>query len=873
MRALGVGRHITMNIPIPKALRAGVLLVLVGALNASAATFTVTNTNDSGPGSLRQAIIAANANGQSNTINFDGSFSTAAQTITLASTLTVDSTAGGSLTINGPGANLLTISGNDAVQLFFLWDSASVSGVTLTRGRNNNGGAAFDNRATLNVANAVFTSNFGNNGGGAIVTQGALTVSNCIFDANGANGGGGAISVTSTGSATVSDSTFRNHTVPLGGAIASDGTINVTNCVFTNNAVTSSSATGLGGGAIYHYGKTANITTSTFTNNRETGNSGGGGAIRNRDGTMTISYSTFTENSSVDGGGAIASGGKLTINNSKIANNTTTGPNAQQSGQGGGGGISTNGAELTINNSVITGNSAANDGGGIYITASTVNIRNTTVSDNIANTNSDVYGSGGGVWIRAEGKVTVSGSTISGNLTKRNVTSNDTRFAGHGGGFWVQGVLTSENNTISGNTAEQIGGGVHVAYPGGGAGVLNLNSSTIVNNTAGSVGGVYWFDTLGHPPVNIRNTIIANNGSDISGTFASQGYNLIENPSGGTITGTTTGNITGVDPNLGALAENGGFTATHALLPGSPAIDKGHGGDLTVDQRGVTRPTDDPAIANACGGNGSDIGAFEIGAANGVAEKTLGNIATRLPVLTGENVLIGGIIVVGEVPKRVIIRALGPSLGAAGVSGALEDPTLELFQGDTLLAANDNWKDGQEAEIRETAVQPSDDREAAIVRTLEPGSYTAVVSGKGGTTGVALVEGYDLDQRPNSKLGNISTRGFVGSGENVLIGGFIVGPTTKVVVRAIGPSLGSAGVGGALQDPSLDLVNANGEVIRTNDDWKGTQRAELEAIGIQPSDDRESALIASLTAGNYTAVVRGAAGGTGVGLVEVYNLQ
>ena len=220
------------------------LMLISSAIESTAATFTVTNTNDSGPGSLRQAIIDANANGQSNTINFDGSFSSP-QTITLASTLVVDSTADGTLTINGPGADLLTISGNNAVQIFFLWDSASVSGVTFTGGRNNNGGAAFDNRATLNVANAVFTSNFGNNGGGAIVTQGVLTVSNSIFDSNGANGGGGAISVTATGAVTVSDSTFRNHTVALGGAISSEGTINVSNCVFANNAVTSSSATGL----------------------------------------------------------------------------------------------------------------------------------------------------------------------------------------------------------------------------------------------------------------------------------------------------------------------------------------------------------------------------------------------------------------------------------------------------------------------------------------------------------------------------------------------------------------------------------------------------------------------------------------------------
>jgi hypothetical protein len=294
--------------------------------------------------------------------------------------------------------------------------------------------------------------------------------------------------------------------------------------------------------------------------------------------------------------------------------------------------------------------------------------------------------------------------------------------------------------------------------------------------------------------------------------------------------------------------------------------------EATTDQRGVTRPTDNPSIANAAGGDGSDIGAYEVGAANGVAEKTLGNIATRLQVERGENVLIGGIIIVGDVPKRIIIRALGPSLGAAGVNGALENPTLALFDGETLLAANNNWRDQQQGEIAETGVAPSDDREAAIVRTLNPGSYTAIVRGNNDTTGVGLIEAYDLDQRPNSKLGNISTRGFVASGENVLIGGFIVGPTTQVVVRAVGPSLGNAGIAGSLQDPTLDLVNENGEVLRTNDNWKGTQRAELEAIGIQPTDDRESALIATLTAGNYTAVVRGVGSSTGVGLVEVYNL-
>lgn len=270
-------------------------------------------------------------------------------------------------------------------------------------------------------------------------------------------------------------------------------------------------------------------------------------------------------------------------------------------------------------------------------------------------------------------------------------------------------------------------------------------------------------------------------------------------------------------------------------------------------------------------------GMFQAGSAgkcsNGVADKTLGNISTRLPVLSGENVLIGGLIVVGQTPKRVIVRALGPSLAAAGVSGALQDPTLELYQGNTLLVMNDNWKDTQESEIAATGIAPGDNREAAIIRTLAPGNYTAVLRGKNGSTGVAILESYDLDQRQDSKLGNIATRGFVGSGDSVLIGGFIAGPQTKVVVRAIGPSLGNFGIQGPLQDPTLDLVNAQGGIVRSNDDWQQSQGAEIQAVGLQPSDSRESALIENIAAGNYTAVVRGKNGGTGVGVVEVYTLQ
>lgn len=259
---------------------------------------------------------------------------------------------------------------------------------------------------------------------------------------------------------------------------------------------------------------------------------------------------------------------------------------------------------------------------------------------------------------------------------------------------------------------------------------------------------------------------------------------------------------------------------------------------------------------------------------NGVESRRLGNISTRLPVQTGESVLIGGFIVTSGQPKRLIIRAIGPSLGQAGVSGALADPVLELISGDgTLLASNDNWRESQEAEIRQTGVQPSNDLESAIVRTLEPGNYTAVLRGRNDGTGVGLVEAYDLTQTTTSRLANISTRGFVDLGENVLIGGFIVGPYAKVVVRAIGPSLANAGVNGVLQNPTLEVIDSNGSEVAANDDWKSSQRGELEALAIQPTDERESALIATLASGNYTAIVRGAGDTTGVGLVEVYNIE
>jgi hypothetical protein len=258
------------------------------------------------------------------------------------------------------------------------------------------------------------------------------------------------------------------------------------------------------------------------------------------------------------------------------------------------------------------------------------------------------------------------------------------------------------------------------------------------------------------------------------------------------------------------------------------------------------------------------------------------NLSTRLDVGIADNVLIGGFIVTSGTSKDAILRAIGPSLSNFGITNPLQDPTLELHdQAGTLIAFNDNWKDTQEAEILATGIPPNDDRESAIVvQSLAPGDYTAIVRGSNTTTGVALVEAYDLAAAAPSKFGNISTRGLVGTVQNVMIGGFIVGDdngvsgsgSIKVLLRGIGPSLAQSGVAGSLQDPVLELHNGDGAMIATNDNWRDTQETEIQATGLAPTDDRESAIVASLPKGNYTAVLSGKNSTTGVALVEVYNL-
>ena len=250
---------------------------------------------------------------------------------------------------------------------------------------------------------------------------------------------------------------------------------------------------------------------------------------------------------------------------------------------------------------------------------------------------------------------------------------------------------------------------------------------------------------------------------------------------------------------------------------------------------------------------------------------TFANISSRLKVETEDNVLIAGFIVTGSGAKRVVVRAMGPSLP---VEGALADPELLLFDGNgEIIATNNNWNDApNRQQIVDTTLAPAHQLEAAILMQLDPGNYTAIVRGTNSSTGVGLVEVYDLEAGSESRPANISTRGFVQTGDNVLIGGLILtgSDPTRVVVRAIGPSLQ---VANPLGNPTLELRDANGDLVAENDNWRSSQGDEIAATQLAPTHELESAILRTLPASNYTAIVRGAGDSTGVALVEAYSLD
>jgi len=470
--------------------------------------------------------------------------------------------------------------------------------------------------------------------------------------------------------------------------------------------------------------------------------------------------------------------------------------------------------------------------------------------------------------------VATSGNIIQGNFIG---TQRDGRNPlGNHQGIGFVGVGNANNNLVGGTVP---GAGNIIAFNDMqgvlGEAAAGTGNAILGNSIFGNGNGALGIDWLPEGPT--LNDI----GDEDDGFNNLQNFPVISTVQGGFPSVTLTGSLNSM-PNTvfrleffgNAGANSSGFGGGEFFL-GSTDVMTDASGDasynVTLGVPGTPASIAYTATATDPAGNTSEFSA--------AFRTKLLNISTRMQVLTGDSVPIGGFIITGLSPKKVIVRGIGPSLAAFAVAGALADPTLELHAADdSVVNSNDNWKDTQKAEIEATGLMPTSDLESAIVESLDPGAYTAVLRGKNDMTGVGLVEAYDLDQSVDSELANISTRGFVDIGENVMIGGFIVGPeqlgtgtiSSSVVVRAIGPSLGDVGVADSLQDPTLEILDEYGTMISFNDDWKDSQQAEIEGAHLAPTDDRESAISQHVLSGAYTVIVRGQGDTTGVALVEVY---
>jgi CSLREA domain-containing protein len=716
-----------------------------------------------------------------------------------------------------------------------------------------------------------------------VTTTGTVTFSGLTIS-KGITGFGGGVNNSATGTVNVINSTISGNSASAGGSgsgggisNASSGTVNVTNSTLSGNNADHSA------GGIYNHG-TLTITNSTLSSNANGNNISSGGGIYN-DGTLTITNSTLSSNNangSGGGGGIYNSASAATVN---ITNSTISGNNANANGNGGGGIYNSfGGAPVNITNSTISGNSATSSGAGIHNDGGTVNITNSTISGNSATSSSAV---GGGI--------DNNGGTV--NARNTIIAQNTVTVGGSFPDF--SGTLTSQGFNLIGNTS---GTNITGTTTGNQLNVdPKLDPSGLKNNGGPTQTIALLF---GSPAIDkgantaltalssaINNSTTAINVTDASNIPAGVGYTILIDSEQMVVTSKSGNSLTVT------RAANSTTAAAHSASANLfPAF----------DQRGTGFPRtfNDPAIPNATGGDNTDIGAFEVQTtppppptptATPTATPTptpgsLGNVSTRLQVGTGDNVLFAGFIIQGNASKTVLIRSAGPSLTSFGVPGALGNPQLELHDVHNTIGTNDNWQttqlggviiSDQVAAIQNSGLAPLDPAEPAIIATLAAGQYTAIVQGVGGAQGIATVEVYDLSPNNGAILANISTRGFIQTGDNVMIGGFIVvGQSSRVFIRATGPSLIPLGINNALANPRLELHDKNG-TLAGNDDWQTTQlggiivsdqSAAIQNSGLAPKDPAESAIIATLAPGAYTAIAQGVNGGIGVGLIEVFAL-
>lgn len=813
-----------------------------------------------------RTALSISANTQVNNILFNVGASAFTITATTPLTLTIS---GAAITNNSGVIQKFVITDDGAGNHAFIkfTNSATAGSATLF---TNNGGVV---SGLTESGNTIF-SNTSTAGSGTFSNNGGMV--------SGANGGATEFEDTST----AANGTFNNNGGAVSGAFGgftsfsqfTNNTSTAGNGIFNNNNGAVSGANG---------GQTAFFATSTAANgifiNNGSAFSGAGEGFVQFQGTSTAGSGTFTNKSGTvsgaNGGGIFFSGG------STAAGGTFNNNGAAVSGTLYGGFINFFNTS-TAGNGTFTNNGSAVSGPGQGFTAffDTATAGNSTFTNN------------GGAVTGARGGVTqFLNSSSAGAAT---LIAN----GGAGGGLGAGGTIFFQDDSSGGTAQVKVFGN----------GSLDVSRHHTPGVSTGSIEG------SGNVFLGADNLSVGSNNlsKTFSGVIQDGGFN---GGTGGSLTkiGVGTLSLTNSNPYTGGTLINAGtLIAAHDGALGSGNVRLTASGAALTLHSGATNNyiSDDSTINIAKGatanlnftGTSDRVGGIVLNGVMQTAAGTYGslsssathkssffsgtgtlvlgtgpstvlaNISTRLRVETGSNVLIGGFIVSGTQPKKVIVRAIGPSLP---VVGKLADPTLELHDAaGRTLATNDNWKTrdtggSQQAEIQATTIPPSNDLESAIVRTLPANnaSYTAVVRSKDGTAGIGLVEVYDLDRTVDSKLANISTRGLVKTGNDVMIGGFIVlgSNPQKVIARAIGPSLPLAG---KLANPVLELRDRNGTLLDRNDNWRSTQQAEIIATTIPPSNDLEAAIVRTLPPGPYTAIVSGAGGTTGVALVEVYAL-
>jgi hypothetical protein len=931
---------------------------------ASASTFIVMNTNDSGSGSLRQAIIDANTNPGADSIHFNISGAGVHSIIPLSALPTITDP----VVIDGytqPGSSPNTLAtGNNSTHLIELnGNGADFPALTVTAGNctlrglvinrfNGNGPAnalniqtggnntivgcffgisadgttaQFNSRLGIDIESSPNNTIGGIDPGDRNVISGSGSATNLQINGPASSGTmiqGNYIGTNAAGTAAIMNSIIGIEIGNNGAGTGSSNNIIGGTTAGARNVISGNSSVGID---IFDSGVTGNVIEGNYIGT----NAAGTAAIPNGTGIFLLRTVNVVIGGTTAGAGNVISGNNIyglrisngggstgvgnLIEGNRVGTNAA-GTAALPNGAGGGGGIlleetqnTTIGGTTAAARNIISGNT----GIGLSISSGDPPAMDNVVAGNYIGTNAagtaaigntgsgiQIFGGGGPIGVNTIGGTAagarnlISGNAVSGvdvnnaanAVIQGNFIGTDINGTGNLGNLGYGVSLSNASDNMVGGTVA--GAGNVIAFNGsnnqssGGVGVpAGTGNSILGNSIFSNTGAVPSTSGLGinlfSPNDNATAGVTPNDPGDADvGPNNLQNYPVLTSvSSGGGMT-----NIAGTlnsAPNTMYRLE---FFANDEIDPTgygegqifltSTNLSTDSSGNLSfnvpVPQIGanqrVTATATDPA------GNTSEF--------SGAIGQLL-NLSTRMRVLTGNSVLIGGFIIGGTGNVDVLLRALGPTLQQFGISGFLADPTLDLYSGQTLLASNDNWKDKQQAAIQATGLAPPNDKESAILQpNLAPGSYTAIVSGKNNTTGVGLVEAYDLSKSPNTTLTNISTRGFVDTDQNVMIAGVISGDgIVKMIVRALGPTLSQFGVTNVLADPTLEVHDVQGNLLASNDNWKDTQQAEIQASGKAPPNDLESAIVIERQPANTTAIVRGKNNTTGNALVEVYFLN